>query len=176
MRLRWRLDRIQRLGSLALVILAGLLGCARTQERHDFDLPAGRADLTLMQFAKQAKVEIIYDAEAVEGALTNAVSGSYSPSDALGKMLSGTGLTADRDAATGAFAVGRGLSEELGRESATDEKESSAQGPSSPPLPWIQQICRCASPYRGMAALGHVREYMESEPLERKVDIKFKKV
>lgn len=90
------------------LLLGGAFGCFKAQDRRQFDLPAGRADLTLMQFAKQAEVEIVYDAKAVEGAQTNAVSGSYSPGDALRIMLNGTGLTVDRDGATGAFAVGRG--------------------------------------------------------------------
>lgn len=105
------------------LLLGGAIGCFRAQDRRQFDLPAGRADLTLMQFAKQAKVEIVYDARAVEGAQTNAVSGSYSPGDALHIMLTGTGLTVDRDGVTGAFAVGRGEHGE-GEPSPSDRQDS----------------------------------------------------
>lgn len=100
-------SRTIRVVAVSLLAIA-LFGCGGAGSRKRFDLPAGRADATLMQFAKQAEVEIIYEAEAVQGAQTNAVTGSYEPSEALGKMLLGTGLTIDRDERTGAFAVVQG--------------------------------------------------------------------
>lgn len=97
-------DSIARLLAVGFLAIA-LTGCGGPSARKEFDLPAGRADATLMQFAKQAGVEIIYEAEAVHGARTNAVAGKYEPSEALGEMLEGTGLTVDRDERTGAIAV-----------------------------------------------------------------------
>lgn len=98
-----------------LIVLAALLlvafGCARSGERCRFDVPAGRADATLMQFARQAGVEIVYDVDAVGKARTNAVLGEYSPSEALLRMLDGTGLIVERDLNTGAFAVINALRE-----------------------------------------------------------------
>ena len=108
-------------------IVLSSLGCARSGDRCRFDVPAGRADSTLMQFAKQANVEIIYDAEAVGKATTNAVLGEYSPSDALLRMIAGTGLVVERDENTGAFAVVNGAREAVGGDRSTSSGFDRAQ-------------------------------------------------
>lgn len=69
------------------------------------DIPAGAAALTLMDFAKQANVEIVFDAQGVSGVETNAVHGEYEPLAALSHMLEDTSLGVYYDKETGAYAI-----------------------------------------------------------------------
>lgn len=76
-----------------------------------FDLPAGEARPMLRQFAAQAKREIVFPTESVDGVKTNAVRGEMTPLEAVDRMLAGTGLTAAADPKTGAFAVRKGAAD-----------------------------------------------------------------
>ncbi|MDO8543068.1 MAG: hypothetical protein Q7S40_21695 [Opitutaceae bacterium] len=98
------------LPSVALLWLAlchgPILSSAATAPRP-FDLPAGDAAQTLKQFALQARGEILFPAESVAGVLTRPVAGSYSPREAVDRMLAGTPLIVVEDARTGAFMITR---------------------------------------------------------------------
>ncbi len=72
-----------------------------------FNLPRGDAADTLKQFAAVAGTPIVYLVDRVRGATTNAVAGAFAPRDALDRMLAGTALSAEQDAATGALVVSR---------------------------------------------------------------------
>ncbi len=89
--------------SLALVL--PFSAQSQTVAVQAFNLPAGEAGQTLKQFAAQAQREIVFAPENVAGLTTNAVQGEFTPQAALDLMLADTGLTATRDAKTGAFAV-----------------------------------------------------------------------
>lgn len=92
---------------IVATILLGLiaLACSPDRNTRQFDLPAGHADQTLLEFAKQGEVEIVYDSDTVAMICTRKVEGRFSPSRALRLMLAGTGLVAERDSRTEAFAV-----------------------------------------------------------------------
>ncbi|MEM9157926.1 MAG: STN domain-containing protein [Verrucomicrobiota bacterium] len=91
----------------AFVLIAGILSTLLFKEEgaRDFELPAGNAAQTLKQFAKQAEVEIIFNADSVKGVQTNAVRGAMSPRLALEAMVKGTLLAVDQDRETGAYAI-----------------------------------------------------------------------
>lgn len=93
----------------ALLIVA----CSKSEEIA-FDIEAGYAPVTLMEFARQAKVEIVYDAESVSGIRTNAVRGSLAPRAAIEKMLEGTSLMVEEHRKSGALAVLRQRSSSAG--------------------------------------------------------------
>ncbi len=116
-----------RRGALALSILCFALQAAAfaADDTRAFDVPAGRAALTLKQFAAQAGREIVYAPEAVGDVLTNAVRGSLVPKDALDQMLANTVLVATQDK-TGAFAVRRRAGVNVGS-AAGDPPPSTAQ-------------------------------------------------
>lgn len=89
------------------VLIVSLLlsgGCSYHQQT-DFDIGRGSATITLKEFAKQAGVEIVFDAESVEGVSTNPVRGTMAPRQALEKMLEGSPLAVNKDSSTGAFAI-----------------------------------------------------------------------
>ncbi len=98
---------------LAVVALCGsaVFGATTTvaapAEKRIFNLPRGDAAVTLKQFAAAAGTPIVYLVDRVRGAATNAVSGEFTPRDALERMLAGSALEAAQDAATGALVVSR---------------------------------------------------------------------
>ncbi len=95
--------------ALALAVAALVLLTAMTSAEYAqrFDVEAGEAAKTLKRFAKQAKLSIVYDSEAVKDTRTNEIGGTLKPSVALERMLEGTQLAFVVDEATGAFAVKR---------------------------------------------------------------------
>lgn len=98
-------------------LVASALGCAMSvsvvsgataiDQKRSYDLPSGDAATTLNQFAGASGQQIIFMMEKVKGERTKAFTGDYAARDALDRMLAGTGLSAARDPATGAFVVSR---------------------------------------------------------------------
>lgn len=120
---------------LAVVALCGAVVAdaattvAAPAEKRTFNLPRGDAAVTLKQFAAAAAgTPIVYLVDRVRSAVTNAVSGEFTPRDALERMLAGSALEAAQDAATGALVVSRKRT----AETATSPEEV---GPVSDPQP-----------------------------------------
>jgi iron complex outermembrane recepter protein len=80
---------------------------ATAGEQRSYNLPSGDAATTLNQFAEASGQQIVFMMDKVKGERTNAVAGRYDARNALDRMLAGTGLSATRDPATGAFVVSR---------------------------------------------------------------------
>jgi hypothetical protein len=72
-----------------------------------FNLPADEARTTLRLFAEQSGRGLVVDSETVRDVRTNAVRGTFTPPDALERLLVGTPLVATQDPQSGAFAVRR---------------------------------------------------------------------
>jgi len=85
--------------------VAAVQGAAAVEQKRSYNLPSGDAATTLNQFAGASGQQIIFMMEKVKGERTNAVTGDYVAREALDRMLAGTGLSAARDPATGAFVV-----------------------------------------------------------------------
>jgi iron complex outermembrane recepter protein len=62
----------------------------------DFDLPAQPADVALMAFSKQTKIDVLFSFEALRTQRSTAVVGRFEPEDALARLLQGTGFVAQR--------------------------------------------------------------------------------
>jgi len=108
---RMRLDRCPCISFVAFAMLCMILlvGCAE-KEKISLNIPEGYATNTLKEFARQAKVEILFDLQTVNGVKTNAISGKYYPVSALRMMLGDTLLVVDFESETGAYAVYRAKS------------------------------------------------------------------
>lgn len=91
----------------AAVLLLMFSAKSLAQDVQSFNLDEGDADFTLKQFAKQARLSIVYDPRSVAGVQTQEVIGMLLPSDALERMLEGTPLVFKEDLESGAFAVTR---------------------------------------------------------------------
>lgn len=86
-------------------VLAATALAAGDDAVRAYDLPPDRAERTLKLFSQQSGRGVIVGAEIVRTVRTNAVKGKLKASEALAKMLAGTGLIAAQDGPSGAFAV-----------------------------------------------------------------------
>jgi len=80
---------------LCLMMIFGLSGNVIAAEKSDkvlFNIPRQRADLSLINFAEQADVTLLFPMDKVQGKETNSVIGEYSMMNALIKLLNNTGL------------------------------------------------------------------------------------
>lgn len=84
---------------LAMTLAAGLGGAATltpavafAQSNQSFSVPSGDLNAGLRRFADQSRIQLIYPASITEGQRTAGVQGSMSLSDALDRLLAGTGL------------------------------------------------------------------------------------
>ncbi|HSZ11440.1 MAG TPA: TonB-dependent receptor, partial [Rhizomicrobium sp.] len=74
----------------------------------EFDIPGGSLDAALNAYGKQTGVQLIYSDDAVKGIQTNGVRGNLSASDALSRLLAGTGFVSRKE--PDGIVVGRGAS------------------------------------------------------------------
>ncbi|PKP94124.1 MAG: hypothetical protein CVT77_03350 [Alphaproteobacteria bacterium HGW-Alphaproteobacteria-16] len=91
----WRLTAALLL-LIGAIGLAGQTGALAQTENADrpipFDIPAQPLDAALAQYFSVTGVQLLYDSELAAGHRSMRVSGTYTPRDALRRLLSGTGL------------------------------------------------------------------------------------
>jgi len=76
------------------IVLAVATVCAQAQEaRYDIDIPAQPLGQSLGALSSLTGLQPFYAEQAAKGATTNAVKGSLTLREALGRLLAGTGLT-----------------------------------------------------------------------------------
>ncbi|WDE10232.1 TonB-dependent receptor [Thalassomonas haliotis] len=68
---------------------------AELQESVTFNIPRQRADLSLINFAEQADITLLFPLDKMAGKQTNSLSGKYSVMEALNILLKDTGLKTD---------------------------------------------------------------------------------
>lgn len=77
------------------------------EAKKAFDITAGEALPALKQFVIQSGQQLLYSAEAVQGVTTQAVKGTLTAREALGRMVDGTKLTVVADRKNGALSLVR---------------------------------------------------------------------
>jgi TonB-dependent receptor len=82
-------------------------GSAVEEQKRSYRLPHGEAVTILAQFATESGRPILFMMDAVRGEQTNALTGSYTPREALDRLLAGTALVAVHDPKSGGFIVNR---------------------------------------------------------------------
>lgn len=90
---------------LVCAIAIAIFSSCSNNEKKLLNIPAGQATQTLKEFARQARVDIIFDPQSVDGIQTHSVDGNYDPQLALRLMLKDTPLSVDFDSETGAYAI-----------------------------------------------------------------------
>ncbi|MFD2640673.1 TonB-dependent siderophore receptor [Pseudomonas japonica] len=78
-------------GTFALPTLAASEAQAQV---YRFDIPAQSLDGALAAFSAVTRVQVLVTAEVTQGLRSSGLSGSYPQSEALGRLLAGTGLSA----------------------------------------------------------------------------------
>lgn len=88
-----------RLWTQMVVLSLGLTACLCAAEttKIAYDLSPGEAALRLQEFSAASGRDILFASETVRGVSTNAVHGSFTPVEALERMLQGTNLEAWQD-------------------------------------------------------------------------------
>lgn len=87
----------------AMLLIAS---CSQTQ-KLPLNVSEGEATSTLLEFARQANVEIIFDAQRIDGVRTQPINGVFDPQSALRIMLQDTPLSVYFDTSSGAYAIVR---------------------------------------------------------------------
>jgi iron complex outermembrane recepter protein len=100
------LRRLLQLLALAAALAAPGAGL-RAADRKPFDLPAADAERALRQFSAQAGIALVFPSEITRGIHTRPVRGTYTPREALDRLLRQTGLIAIEDPKTGALSLAR---------------------------------------------------------------------
>ena len=72
-----------------------------------FEIPAQPLDQALVEFGRQSRQELFYNAEDVSGLTANAVSGVLSRSDAMARLLTGTGMEFEQTPSGGMMVADR---------------------------------------------------------------------
>lgn len=83
-----------RVAALALAACLGWPYAARGETDMAFDLPAQPLKSALARYDAQTSVSVFYPSELAEGRWSHAVQGAMPPSQALHRLLEGTGLVA----------------------------------------------------------------------------------
>ncbi|MFT4091195.1 MAG: TonB-dependent receptor [Asticcacaulis sp.] len=92
--------RTMLLASAALITLTGLGVDAQAQTAHTqtstiraFNLPAQPLNRAVTAFAAQSGLDVSADSSLLSGKTSQPVNGSFTPTDALGRLLTGTGIS-----------------------------------------------------------------------------------
>lgn len=91
----------------ATAVLMSAVPALAAEERVRLDLPAQGLSASLDALAAQAHVQMLYAGDAVRGLKAPELRGEFAVSDALRRLLSGSGLEARADGAT--FVIVKGL-------------------------------------------------------------------
>jgi len=98
------------LGASPLETPSAVVAAERKAPKGSYNLPRGDAATILRQFATFSGTPVLFMMDAVRGEQTNALSGDFSPREAIDQLLAGTSLVANQDEATGGFVVTSRLS------------------------------------------------------------------
>lgn len=80
----------------ALIAFSQAVPAYAQQQTYSFDIPAQNLGSALREFARVARQQVTFDAAAVRGKHAPALRGSYTAEQALERLLSGSGLEAQR--------------------------------------------------------------------------------
>jgi iron complex outermembrane recepter protein len=95
-RLKYRIIRVRLISFIVIYSLSSNWVVAEeSNEKVMFNIPRQRADLSLINFAEQADITLLFPLDKMEGKQTNPVSGQHSIMNALQMLLKDTGLKTD---------------------------------------------------------------------------------
>lgn len=75
------------LAGIVLALSMATQPLAQAAVRHDLDIPAQQLGSALTTLARQARIQVVYAAELVEGKTSTAIAGSMTPEEALERIL-----------------------------------------------------------------------------------------
>lgn len=93
-------------------------------ELRQFNLPAADARRSLRRFSRQSGYDVVFATQTADGIITREVRGVYTAGEAMERLLDATGLVAERNASSGAFAVTRDPSSTASSSSSTGDSDA----------------------------------------------------
>jgi hypothetical protein len=118
----------QVVGANKVVSREGVLS-AMSQSTYDFFIPAQALASALDHYAAQIRLPLVYSGELVFGKTSSLVQGRYTAQDALGLLLSGTGVVAQyTSTSAGEMLTLERQKEELEHDGLPDEKKPIVSG------------------------------------------------
>lgn len=166
--------RTSRLASLGVLLCVCLMGSAFAQERFArevaFDIAAQSVEAALLEFSKQADVQVMVGTSSLNGQKTAGVKGKLAVKDALRELLKNTGLeyrtegngtitirsasAAKTDARVRPLMNGSSLaSRDAAGEAATRDR-ASADESAAPTMETLDEVLVTGSHIRGVAPAG----------------------
>jgi iron complex outermembrane receptor protein len=80
------------LGALGAGVAGAQSAVSEMARRQDLKIAAGTAPQALREFVRQTGLQVLFEFDAVRHHTTHAVRGRLDPSEAIARMLAGTGL------------------------------------------------------------------------------------
>ena len=114
-----------------IVAVASLVAVATRASAESFNIPGGDLRAALNTYAAQTGTALVYSDEDLDHARTAGVKGDLSPSDALSRILSGTGFFAQRHSAGGVGIVRNGARSSDATESVPIQLAAATAAPST---------------------------------------------
>ena len=123
-------------GTLCCAVAATAVAAEAKAEEHkrSYRLPRGEAAAVLAQFATECGRPILFMMDAVRGEQTNAIIGTFTPREALDRLLAGTALVAVHDPSSGGFIVNRRAAPSKQEQAEAQEARGPPEGSATPPL------------------------------------------
>ncbi|WP_443751406.1 TonB-dependent receptor [Asticcacaulis solisilvae] len=85
--------RMSRVWALSTVAAIAISGAAHAEETKNIDIPPQALGSALEAFGQQANVEILFDRKQLEGRTSPGLKGAFTPSEALKRLIQGTGAS-----------------------------------------------------------------------------------
>ncbi len=111
----------------ALMLYAVLCGAVDLNRQVDFAISAQKLDVALMEFSRQAKVQVIASTEQLRNLSTGGVTGNLTISSALKKLLANSGLVF-KTVGESAISIGKSGELAVGAASATTSAAEAGDG------------------------------------------------
>lgn len=84
----------------AILLMGGTMAYAQTAyaqgQAQTYSIEAGDLESVLSRFGTQSRIQLIYPPELLAGKRSNGLTGSHTPTEALRRLLEGSGLEAER--------------------------------------------------------------------------------
>ncbi|MFL6605210.1 MAG: TonB-dependent receptor domain-containing protein [Steroidobacteraceae bacterium] len=112
----------------SLCLLAAAFAPSLAAERRDFDIPAAPAAYSVRQFARQAGLSVMFEAEKLKRFRTRALKGNFDTLEALAALLEGSGLE---------FSISAGVVISV-EPISVEPQPVGVQGPVAPKLPVVE--------------------------------------
>jgi iron complex outermembrane recepter protein len=115
------------------------LAVGAVEQKRSYNLPQDDATVTLNKFAEISGSQIVFMLTSVRGVRTNAVTGEYTSTEALTRMLAGTELRVTQNTVSGAYVVTRRRASEAGRVGPDSRPETKPNNMNKPSISMIKR-------------------------------------